>query len=631
MVMAAKKSSDKNVVSIADAARNLARKRRGRDDPPPHEARGPNKDVPAAQWTPNDVGLPREAECPVQPIGHGAGLYYLIDSAGEFRGEPASFFTHAGIQDVFAATPNYPKWAWPRFGRSKPPLPPPIESFKDDAVRDALFLACTRRGLFSPTDKLRGRGMWLERGGGLVYHAGAELWTCETRDGVARFHVAETGLREGFLYPRMAELPEPWSEPVSEADDPVPGLLRTFAKWNFEGPKLGPENIPVAAVLLLGWIGMAYLGGALEWRPAVLLLGDKGTGKSTLQEGLQALFGEALFHSGDTSAAGVYQKMRNDSRPVAIDELEADADPRKVDAVVRLMRISASGAMASRGGSDHSGVEFTLRSAFLFSAINNPLSMAQDLSRTAILRLRDLDPGQARPDPIDADTCGRMVLARVMANFPKFAETLADYMRALAAGGHDGRGQKTYATLLAAADLLIGADTATAFGIPLSATDQVGDWSVLLAAESLPEIEDAQKQWRACIEYLLGVQVTVWRHGRRTTVGQLMEDLGDGNNPDFLPAQARRDLGDTGLGLCVPGEVAPIELGYVLAIPNNHPMVRDLFKGSTWQHGSWKDALRTAPAGLVLTDKARNRVRVAGQQKRCSLVVLKRFHEAPER
>jgi hypothetical protein len=497
------------------------------------------------------------------------------------------------------------------------PAPPPIESFKDDLVRDSIFQACTRQGLFSPTDKLRGRGMWLERGGAIVYHAGTELWICDTRADVARFRYEPTGLRDGYLYPRMAELPAPWPQAIGADDDPVPNLLRTFAKWNFEGERLGPEKIPVAAVLLLGWIGMAYLGGALDWRPAVLLLGDKGTGKSTLQEGLQALFGEALFHSGDTSAAGVYQKMKNDSRPVAIDELEADADPRKVDAVVRLMRISASGAMASRGGSDHSGVEFTLRSAFLFSAINNPLSMAQDLSRTAILRLRDLDPSQARPDPLDADTCGRMVLARMMANFPKFSETLTLYMGALAAGGHDGRGQKTYATLLACADLLIGGDNGHALGIPLVATDEQAEWARLLAAADLPEIEDAQKQWRAVIEHLLGVHVTVWRHGKQNTVGQLLDDLPKGE--DLARAGAARSRRVRARPVRA-GRVCGLgkDDGFVLAVPNNHPGVKELFKGTTWQHGSWKDALRTAPNGIVLTDKEINRVRVAGQQKRCS-------------
>ncbi len=42
-------------------------------------------------------------------------------------------------------------------------------------------------------------------------------------------------------------------------------------------------------------------------------------------------------------------------------------------------------------------------------------------------------------------------------------------------------------------------------------------------------------------------------------------------------------------------------------------------------------ALRQAPAEMVITDKNVNRIRIGGVQQRCSLVVLKHFHGAPER
>ena len=76
-----------------------------------------------------------------------ARLFHLVDSTRQFRSLKASDFSHAGIQGLFAATPNYPQWAWPRHGKSKTdddgkPIPPPITSFKDDDVRMALMLAC---------------------------------------------------------------------------------------------------------------------------------------------------------------------------------------------------------------------------------------------------------------------------------------------------------------------------------------------------------------------------------------------------------------------------------------------------------------------------------------------------------
>ncbi len=605
------------VVSMADAQRDIERQKRRRADPPPAEKRG---GALPGRWSADTLGLPCEDPCPVIPVGIEGELYHVIDSTGQFRSLPASDWSQSGIQSLFAATPNYPMWAWPRYGRAKENEPPPIKSFEADHVRTTLFRACARKGLFSPADKLRGRGAWTLRGGQLIYHAGEELWVCESKraDGADKFVCLGTGLHEGHLYPRMPALPAPWTEPIGPTDNPAGVLLQTFRRWNFERPEVDP-------VLLLGWIGVAYLGAALRWRPALLLLGDKGTGKSTLQEGLRDLFGDALFHTADTTAAGIYQAMAHDSRPIAVDELETEADSRKVDAVVRLMRAAASGAMARRGGSDHQAVEFTLHSAFLFSAINNPVQSAQDLSRIAILRLRNLVPDQERPPPIDADTCGRMILARLMSRWPLFAGRLEAYKGALAGGGHVARGQDTYGTLLACADLLLGEELADQFGVRLTA--DADWWAEHLAAATLPEVADSLPNWRDCLEHLLTSRVEAWRNGARATVGALLDEVRLGN---LQPHEARQQLALTGLGYAGPGEVLPVDVGAVLAIPNRSQLVGALFAATKWAGspgvgGPWKDALRQGPAEIVLTDKRVNRMRINGVQERCTLVALDAF------
>jgi hypothetical protein len=623
--MATKDGGDKTrgksavVVSMADAARDLARQKRRRDDPPPAQARN---GVPPGKWTPNNLGLPDE--CPVTPLGIEGELCHLIDSSGQFRSWTASDFSHAGIQSLFSQTPNWPQWAWPRYGRApapapgQPQQPPPIKSFEDDGVRQALFLACARRGLFSPADKLRGRGAWALNGGDLIYHAGEELWQWDAAKG--RPVLRETGMHQGHLYPRLPALPSPWTEAIRPQDNPARMLLEGLGKWHWERPEVDP-------VLMLGWLGTAYLGGALKWRSAVLLVGDRETGKSTLQDVLKELFGDALFHSADTTAAGIYQKMGHDTRPVAVDELEANADARKVDAVVTLMRAASSGAFARRGGQSGAPTEYQMRSAFLFSAINNPVHASQDLSRLAILRLKPLAKKAVAEKPlvIDAETCGRMVLAILMREFSRFGETFAEYRRALAAGGHTNRGQDTYGTLLAMADLLLGPELAGELGV--RQTEDTQWWSEHLAADALPEVEDAKANWRDCLEHLLGNQVAVWRSGARATVGQLLDDLAGGTAIE-LP-EARRELGLTGLGLAMPGEIAPVEAGWVLAVPNSSPLVARLYEGRPWQHGGWKDALRQCPIeGLVLTDKRLNYRRINGMQTRCTLIVMGRYHQA---
>jgi hypothetical protein len=625
---------DAVVVSMADAQRDLARQKRRRADPPPWQGRGPggqlyaNKKGEPPNWTPNALGLPSEEECPVQCLGIQGELHHMIDSSGQFRSFTPKDFSHAGMQSLFAATPHYPQWAWPRWARGVGDKPPSIASFDDDQVRMALMMACARRGLFAPQDKLRGRGAWRLYGGQLIYHAGEEIWSFDATTG--RFKTLETGVHEGHLYARLPALPAPWPESIKPEHDPVRSLLSGFRKWNFDN-KIHP-------VLLLGWIGEAYLGGALDWRTHIFLVGDKGTGKSTLQELLQELFGDALFHTVDTTAAGVTQPMGHDTRPVAIDEMEGADDNRRGIELVKLARAAASGGLKTRGGASGQPSEYQVRSAFLFSAINTPPLEPQDLSRFALLRLHPLqNESTERPVNIDADTCGRMVLAKLMRGWPRFGETLDAYKRALRAGGHDSRGELTYGTLLTCADLLLGPELAEELGIPL--TDDLEFWTEALSADSLPELDDALSNWRGCLKQLLTAQVEPWRNGARNTVAQCLDDMVQGlkGDGDYLPVHARKDLARTGLGLIDPGrlEGLGVDDGFVLAIPNNHQGVAKLFHGSKWAGapgaGVWAGALRDAPIDIVIRDKRVNRVRIAGHQERCSLLVLERYHKAVER
>jgi len=647
-----------NVVSMDKAAREIERLRKQRKDPPPMEPRGPNK-VLAGQWQPDMYGMPSDpdCDCPVEPIGFEGAYKYLIDSMGQFRAVKAADFNQVGIQDLFSATPEYPKWMHPRW--SKPVLnrkgevikPSEIVSFEADDIKETFFRACARKGFFSPNDKMRGRGAWTFRSGNLVYHSGNALWICEK----GRFRTLATGVHEGMLYPRLSALPEPWTEAIGIADNPAARLLKTFRKWHWTRPKVDP-------VLLLGWIGVAFLGGALDWRSAVLLLGDRATGKSTLQQNLRNIFGDALFRSADTTAAGIYQAMAHDARPVALDELEPDSDARKLDNVVHLMRTSASGDIGRRGGpTKGEASEFQMRSAFLFSAINNPLRSAQDMSRVAVLRLLPIDLNQERPPAIDTDVTGPMILALMMqgwgAGGVNFQGEFSRFKAALEQGGHDNRGGDTYGTLLACAAIMLGPELAAELDLPLGPEEE-RQWADLLPASSLPEIEDAAPNYRQCTDQILTRVVKHWRNSSRNTIGQTLEELrtvdrvtGAALASPLDAGTAKRDLNIAGFGLfnvreLVAGAMRSEKItldealmryglpqaGFVLAVPNRSVKVAEHLEGSDWQHGAWKDALRQCPVpGVMITDADINKQTIDGTQTRCTLIVLDRYHAAPEK
>lgn len=645
--MASTKDTEKGksavVVSMADAARDIQRQKRRREDPAPEKPRNgilPNHKGQPPNWKEDNLGLPSEDPSPVTPLGteqaNGGVTYHMLDSADHFVSYSPSDFSHAGIQSLFATAPNYPSFHWPRHGKpyivnkgtDQEKTIYPISSFEDDAVRQAYMRACTRRGLFSATDRVRGRGMWTNKGGGLIYHAGEELWTFDNKRELPLSEFC--GLNERYLYARYDALPAPWPTPIPDSQNPVRELLTMLRGPNWTRKEIDP-------VLLLGWIVIGYLGGAVDWRPAVLLLGGHGTGKSTLQEGLKALFGDALFDSVETSAAGIYQNMKHDTRPVALDESEPDGEHSKIRDVVKLMRVSASGGKGRRGSSGGVGMQFELRSAFLFGAINNPLQSSQDLSRVAVLRLLELDQNGKQPPVINADTCGRMVLHIIMREWPRFHATRERYMAALKDGGHVARGQKTYGTLLAGADLLIGA-LGEELGVQTSLTPDGQEnsaglawWAANLAADELPEVEDAKQNWRKCLHHILTTPVDVWRGGTRPSVGAFMADLERGGTD--LHDEAERNLAATGLGLMRPGTALSSDHGWILCVPNDHNALKKLFKGSDWELGGWKDALRQCPAKLEIVsfDKKHNRVRIAGEQERCTLIAMKKYQEAPER
>ena len=204
----------------------------------------------------------------------------------------------------------------------------------------------------------------------------------------------------------------PWGRTIDAADDPALVVLPLLRKWNWARPQVDP-------VLMLGWIGVAFLSGALPWRPAVFVTGDKATGKSTLQRVVKAILGDWLVQSVNTTAAGIYQKIGHDSRPVALDEMEAKANSTRSKAVLELARQATSGGVMLRGGDKHQGVEFEARSAFLFSAINAPPLEPQDLSRLALLRLMKSTGDAPVIDEQRLALSGQMILRRLIDNWAR--------------------------------------------------------------------------------------------------------------------------------------------------------------------------------------------------------------------
>ncbi|MGL4396627.1 MAG: hypothetical protein ACRCS9_08825 [Hyphomicrobium sp.] len=590
------------LIADAEAVPSL---KRFADDPEPGL---PRENVPPGQWTPDALGLP--PDCPVVPLGVDGVQNWFLDPIGQLYCY-AKPYGQADTLELFRGRHLYLYWAWPKWkGKGEDAID--VDGWKNEKARECLIAAATAKGPWSAVDKVRGRGCWADGQGGLMVHLGNRMIS------IAGGHHRDQppGESNGFVYPTRPRVPGPWGwpRPIEDDSDPAATLKLLFSTWSWSRPDVDPH-------LLLGWIGVAFLGAALPWRSAVYMTGDKGSGKSKLQEIMGHLFGDWLIQTTNTTAAGIYQHVKQDCLPVAVDEFEAKADNNKAVPLLELARQASSGGKGMRGGDRGTGTEFTIKSAFLFSSINAPPMDPQDLSRFALLRLHKLREG-AKPPPIDPRALGelgRIILRRLIEEFQRFEVTWWAFKDELAAGGMDGRGQDTFGTLLACADMIAH----RGWNPERLSQPHDGDvkaWRDILAPTTMAEFDDATANWQLCLDHMLSVPVEAWRTSARSTVGQALEAWFKGDDDHFGTdiVKIRHVLGQAGLTL-----ERKAGLGDYLAVPNNNPLTRRLFEATKWAGhagaGVWSQALRQGPRDAVWTI---GQARVNGVKCKCTLIAL---------
>lgn len=589
-------------------------------DPPSNEVRRVGgMDVQPGRWPGAPVDrLP--PNCPVIPLGVDGDHMFFVDTVGQMRS--VKQLDKKTLITLFALTPNFLQWAWPRWSAKTMT----INGLEVDEAAACLAKACASRGLFSPQDKVRGRGAWRGANGSLIWHAGDRLFTM---DG-GRLRQANAGTDiGGVFYPRRPPIVEPWSERVTDDESPAQEIFAKLKTWNFERPLLDP-------VLILGWIGAAFLGGALDWRPSLFLTGGFGVGKSTLQAIFKTVLEDALLATTDTTQAGIYQRVRQDSLPVSVDELEADEDNRRGKKVIELARIAASGGMMLRGGAEHEGVQFEARNTFVFSAINPPPLGPQDRSRMAIINLGRLPQNIENVVLTGVEVFGRQILRHLMDKWHDFPRLLQLWKDDLRGAGLDSRGQDTYGTLLALANLMIGDEAMAEAGIPVTERAELGR---MIAAATSAERAEQVDNWRRCLEHLLGSTIDAWKGGEKPTIGGVLDayemEAPTYDAGDTPLSAARAKLAAAGLGLVLIEQQAD-EHGVkppprpALAIPVSSPQLAKIFAGTIWSQGVWTGALKQAPQAIVLRGADVKPVKINKVASRCVLVDLRAFDEATE-
>lgn len=553
-----------------------------------------------------DEKLPWPEGCPIVPLGVLGDTCYYLDALRQLRGLEAGKHGHASIMQMFGRDTQLLAQFWPRYSQHGA-----LAGWRPELATRVLMTAAAERGVWDPVSRQRGRGAWLGTKGELILHCGDRI-VVQSADGKHRQH--DPGLIGGFVYPAAEPLPLPTPSPVPRGpDNPGHEILAHLQGWNWKRPDTDP-------LLALGWIVAALSGGAHLHRPMVWITGGTGTGKSTLQDFIKSVLGDAIASVSNATAAGIWQKLQHDTLAVGLDELESTEDNRRANNVIELARQAATGGVILRGGAEHKGQEFTARSCFLFSSILIPPLLAQDLSRLAILELDPL-PRKAAPDfkPADLRALGCDLRRLLLDHWGEMAGLLETYRNALGDRGHTARGQNQFGTLLACADLaLYDFDAKDAAARARALTEP-------LSAAAMAETAEVESDEHNCLRHLLTSPVDAFSRGERENVSAWVAraagtDKSSQGDDQRNPDAAQRVL--AAIGLKVLFEANDGLAQHYLAVANNHRGLAALFKESHWATrsggtGPWVRALRR-----LAKAEGRAQVRFGDIVSRCTAIPL---------
>jgi len=527
-----------------------------------------------------------------------------------------------------------------------------------------LMQACAYRGVWSAEGKVRGAGAHRDDDGGLILHCGDMIQIAETdrREllaGSARTW-AHPGMVDGYVYPAAARTPRPAIAPVGP--EVARMLLTVLKSWNWERPEIDPQ-------LCLGWIISSLACGAFDWRAMIWLTGGKGTGKSTLWRLIQLLLGEGgLLHASEVTEAWIRQTLKMRTLPVALDEVEAEEDGRRMARIVGLARLASSGGKIGRGSADHEAQDFTMRSSFFFSSILHPPFSPQDKSRISVLDLRAhdgeripaIDPevlrdvaGRLHREPRDFlplikdggqpmltghamafwGEVGRMLRRRLVDEWPRLDQVIENYRVHLGRNGHDARGQDQHATLLAAADVALWDEDQDSEDMTYAA------WGKLLAVDKRASAEDDEP---FLVVQKMATSALPGRGGDEPeTVGMWVTKVIKADEEDAFHARAQKRLEMAGMVVVAselvdegaagikrktrrfwggPLPTAPNAPDIYVAVACAHQGIEMLLRDTRWQKGVWNQALGRIEGGLK-----RVKVQIGGRPEWATLVPIAAF------
>ena len=509
---------------------------------------------------------------PFRPLGFDHGVYFYLPKAAcqvipltAAQHNKANFLQLAPLE-----------WWMGSFGNERG------NNVDWDSAANAILGTCIAQGVYDPS-RIRGRGAWADANR-VVLHLGNRLVINGRSHPITRLPRDFNSL---YFYENAKAIEGPGDEILS--DELCARVRATAQRFRWEAP--------ASANLLLGWIVLAPVCGALNWRPHIWVTGGAGTGKTTVLKAFMKPLLGGMYEgaTGGTTEAGLRGQLRSDAIPVVFDELEQNEqkDKQVVQNILSLARIASSeGGKIYKGTTNGGSNTFEIRSMFCCSSINVALIQRADLDRFCVLGLRK--------DPMDKDdwnefeqqileTCteenGRRLVARTIQQIP----TIRKNARTLATALSRRFGQRfgdQYGTLLA------GAWTLEPGGGGELTLEQAVAWVNSMDWESR-EVDATDADEVKCLNHILQALIQV-DGGKRMSILELVQMAQRGvifaiPGRDHPSDEIETILGRYGLKV----------QGSTLAVANNSTNLQALLKDTPWAGNAYRQSLRRLPGATA--------------------------------
>jgi putative DNA primase/helicase len=476
------------------------------------------------------------------------------------------------------------------------------------AAASDLFEQQASIGVYDP-ERVRGRGAWLDEGR-VIFHLGDRL----NVDGRPCSVLQPPASR--FFYEQARHLDGPGDLPLPDAEAMQIRYIAERFRW----------EMPASAHFLLGWLVLAPVCGALNWRPHIWLTGGAGTGKTTiLKLFLRPLLGGVVQSAtGGTTEAGLRGTLKSDAIPVVFDEFEQNEQKDKliVQNVLALARIASSeGGKIYKGTTSGGANSFEIRSMFCVSSINVSLIQKADIDRFCVLGLRkdpmdksewlDFEREIATVATIDN---GRALIHRTLQHLPVIIENARVLAQALGRRFGQRFGDQ-HGTLLAGAWSL---EAAGGGHLNLVMADQwldQMDWQHQQPDNTeADEIKCRDTILQQIVRHDIGAEASF---GEMVRCVALQESLAGTLWDRLVPVLGRYGLRVFRAGHPLPdGERAE---GHFLAVANANAQLDHVLRSTPWSGGAHRSALRRID-GAYLPKRV---VHFAGiGTKRCVMVPI---------